>query len=136
MLFQCWLLACAPELVQLVDGWLASQPMGRTHRADCVRSPNLRCRWRARHLSGVWLGDRCHGLRHRSGIRLPRHPAVSFGAFIAGRMSARDLMIYVVAQCLGAIAGAVVRWLIMSGKASGWNDGLGANGWGPGYLGE
>lgn len=45
-------------------------------------------------------------------------------------------MIYVVAQCLGAIAGAAVLWLIMSGKASGWNGGLGANGWGPGYLGE
>jgi aquaporin Z len=24
----------------------------------------------------------------------------------------------------------------MSGKASGWSGGLGANGWGPGYLGE
>jgi aquaporin Z len=26
--------------------------------------------------------------------------------------------------------------LILSGKASGWNGGLGQNGWGPGYLGE
>jgi len=29
-----------------------------------------------------------------------------------------------------------VLYLIMSGKASGWNGGLGANGWGTGYLGE
>ena len=27
-------------------------------------------------------------------------------------------------------------YLILSGKASGWNGGLGQNGWGPGYLGE
>ena len=64
------------------------------------------------------------------------NPAVSFGAFIAGRISFGDLLVYVVAQCLGAIAGAVLLWLIMSGKASGWNGGLGANGWGLGYLGE
>ena len=30
----------------------------------------------------------------------------------------------------------MVLYLIMSGKASGWNGGLGQNGWGPGYLGE
>ena len=41
-----------------------------------------------------------------------------------------------IAQVLGAIAGAVVLYLILSGKASGWNGGLGQNGWGPGYLGE
>jgi len=43
---------------------------------------------------------------------------------------------YVIAQVLGAIAGAVVLYLILSGKASGWNGGLGQNGWGSGYLGE
>jgi aquaporin Z len=42
----------------------------------------------------------------------------------------------VIAQILGAIAGALVLYLIMTGKASGWNGGLGQNGWGPGYLGE
>ena len=45
-------------------------------------------------------------------------------------------MTYVIAQVLGAIAGAVVLYLILSGKASGWNGGLGQNGWGSGYLGE
>src|SRR5262249_53531303 len=64
------------------------------------------------------------------------NPAVSLGAFLGGRLSAGGLVTYVIAQCLGAIAGAAVLWLIMSGKASGWNGGLGANGWGPGYLGE
>ena len=37
---------------------------------------------------------------------------------------------------LGAIAGAAVLYLILSGKASGWTGSLGQNGWGPGYLGE
>jgi aquaporin Z len=51
-------------------------------------------------------------------------------------MPAGEMVQYVIAQCLGAIAGAAVLALIMSGKASGWDGGLGANGWGPGYLGE
>ena len=41
-----------------------------------------------------------------------------------------------IAQVLGALAGAAVLYLILSGKASGWTGGLGQNGWGAGYLGE
>jgi aquaporin Z len=37
---------------------------------------------------------------------------------------------------LGALAGAAVLYLILSGKAEGWNGGLGQNGWGAGYLGQ
>jgi aquaporin Z len=83
---------------------------------------------------GLSLIAMAYGIGPVSGCHV--NPAVSFGAFIARRLSAGDLVVYVVAQCLGAIAGAAVLWLIMSGKASGWNGGLGANGWGPGYLGE
>jgi aquaporin Z len=64
------------------------------------------------------------------------NPAVSFGVFVAGRMSAADMISYWIAQVLGAILGAVVLYLILSGKAQGWNGGLGQNGWGAGYLGE
>jgi aquaporin Z len=64
------------------------------------------------------------------------NPAVSFGAFVAGRMSAADMISYWIAQVLGAIVGAVVLYIILSGKAQGWTGGLGQNGWGPGYLGE
>ena len=64
------------------------------------------------------------------------NPAVSFGVLVAGRMTAADFMTYVIAQVLGAIAGAAVLYLILSGKASGWTGSLGQNGWGPGYLGE
>src|SRR5271165_3686888 len=64
------------------------------------------------------------------------NPAVSFGVFVAGRMSAAEMVRYWIAQVVGAIAGAVVLYLILSGKASGWNGGLGQNGWGAGYIGE
>ncbi len=60
------------------------------------------------------------------------NPAVSLAAFVAGRMTARDMLIYWVAQVIGAVIGAVLLSLIAkTGMAN-----LGQNGWGPGYLGE
>ena len=64
------------------------------------------------------------------------NPAVSFGVFVAGRMSVADMITYWVAQVAGAIVGAIVLYIILSGKAQGWSGGLGQNGWGAGYLGE
>ncbi len=64
------------------------------------------------------------------------NPAVSFGVFVAGRMSAAEMVGYWIVQILGALLAAGVLWVILSGKASGWTGGLGQNGWGPGYLGE
>ena len=51
-------------------------------------------------------------------------------------MTAGEMISYWIAQVLGAIAGAAVLYIILSGKAQGWTGGLGQNGWGPGYLGE
>src|SRR6202012_5192506 len=45
------------------------------------------------------------------------NPAVSFGVFVAGRMSAAEMLGYWAAQILGAIVAAVVLYLILSGKA-------------------
>jgi aquaporin Z len=64
------------------------------------------------------------------------NPAVSFGVFVAGRMKADEMIRYWIAQVLGAIAGAVVLYIILSGKAQGWTGSLGQNGWGAGYNGE
>jgi aquaporin Z len=64
------------------------------------------------------------------------NPAVSFGVMVAGRMSVADMITYWVAQVAGAIVGALVLYIILSGKAKGWDGGLGQNGWGAGYLGE
>ncbi len=65
------------------------------------------------------------------------NPAVSFGAWVAGRLETKELFQYILAQCLGAIFGALVLYLIASGKAgSDLSGGIGQNGWGAGYLGE
>jgi aquaporin Z len=75
-----------------------------------------------------------YGIGPISGCHI--NPAVSFGVFVAGRMSAGEMIRYWIAQVLGAIVGAAVLYIILSGKAQGWHGGLGQNGWGPGYLGE
>ena len=62
------------------------------------------------------------------------NPAVSFGVLMAGRMSVSDFIGYAIAQILGALAGAAILYLILSGRASGWTGGLGQNGWGPGAV--
>ncbi|MBN8528327.1 MAG: aquaporin [Caulobacterales bacterium] len=60
------------------------------------------------------------------------NPAVSLAAFVAGRMSAKDMVVYWVAQFIGALLGAaILATIAKTGMAS-----LGQNGWGPGYLGE
>ncbi|MCX6245590.1 MAG: aquaporin Z [Bacteroidetes bacterium] len=66
------------------------------------------------------------------------NPAVTIGVLIAGKMSGKDAIGYIIAQCIGAILGAAVLYLIAIGQPQytmpEW--GLGANGWGPGYLKE
>lgn len=83
---------------------------------------------------GLAIVAMAYGIGSVSGCHV--NPAVSVGVWIAGRMPTGEMIQYVIAQCLGAIAGTAVLYLIMSGKAAGWDGGLGANGWGPGYLGE
>jgi aquaporin Z len=60
------------------------------------------------------------------------NPAVSLAVFVAGRMSVTEMLLYWAAQFLGAVAGAALLLLIAGGTV----HGLGANGWGPGYLGQ
>lgn len=61
------------------------------------------------------------------------NPAVSLGVFVAGRMSARDMVVYWIAQFAGALAGAAILMMLAKDGAA---SGLGRNGWGAGYLGE
>ena len=63
----------------------------------------------------------------------PVNPAVSLGAFVAGRIGMSDLINYVIAQCLGAIAAAAVLFVIVSGKTGGYDiaaNGFATSGWG------
>jgi aquaporin Z len=85
---------------------------------------------------GLAIVAAAYGIGPISGAHL--NPAVSLGAFLAGRMSAAALASYVTAQLLGAVIGAGILYMIASGK-SGYDiavNGLGQNGYGAGYLGE
>jgi aquaporin Z len=55
------------------------------------------------------------------------NPAVSLGMLINGKISAKDFVGYIIAQFLGATAGAAGLWLVF-----GSNESLGANGYGGG----
>lgn len=83
---------------------------------------------------GLAIVAMAYGIGPVSGCHV--NPAVSFGVLMAGRMSVGEFIGYAIAQILGALAGAAILYLILSGKASGWTGGLGQNGWGTGYLGE
>jgi aquaporin Z len=82
---------------------------------------------------GLAIVAAAYGLGAISGAHL--NPAVSFGMVAAGRMSIRDAISYSIAQIIGALLAAGVLYLIASGS-TGWTGGLGANGYGTGYLGE
>jgi aquaporin Z len=82
---------------------------------------------------GLAIVAAAYGLGAISGAHL--NPAVSFGMVAAGRMTFSDAISYSIAQIIGAILAAGVLYLIASGS-TGWTGGLGANGYGTGYLGE
>ncbi len=85
---------------------------------------------------GISIVAAAYGLGAISGAHL--NPAVSLGFVTAGRMSVGDFIGYAIAQIIGAIIAAGVLYVILSGQAGGTVPvtGLGANGYGPGYLGE
>jgi aquaporin Z len=59
------------------------------------------------------------------------NPAVSLGLAVAGRFSWSELIPYVVAQVVGAVAAAFVLYVVASGKAGfSLADGFAANGYG------
>jgi aquaporin Z len=82
---------------------------------------------------GLAIVAAAYGLGAISGAHL--NPAVSIGMVAAGRMTISDAISYSIAQIIGAILAAGVLYLIASGS-TGWTGGLGANGYGTGYLGE
>ena len=71
-----------------------------------------------------------YSIGHVSGAHL--NPAVSTGAYFAGRMTMKDYISYVVAQVAGGIIAALVLVVIVKGKTEGYDvatDGLAATGW-------
>lgn len=64
---------------------------------------------------GLTVLTMAFAIGHISGCHL--NPAVSVGLWAGGRFPAKDVVPYIVAQVLGAIAAAGVLYLIASGKA-------------------
>ena len=78
---------------------------------------------------GLTVLTMAFAIGHISGCHL--NPAVSVGLWIGGRFDASELAPYIIAQVLGAIAGAGVLYLIASG-AAGFDlaGGFASNGYG------
>ena len=69
-----------------------------------------------------------YAIGHISGCHL--NPAVSIGLWVGGRFDKKELLPYIVAQVLGAIAGAGILYLIASGKQGFEIGGFASNGYG------
>ena len=72
---------------------------------------------------GLCIVAMAYSIGNVSGCHI--NPAVSIGCFVAGRMSVKDLIGYIVSQCLGALAGAYLLSVFIGSKVS-----LGQNGYG------
>ncbi|MDD5457466.1 MAG: aquaporin [Candidatus Margulisbacteria bacterium] len=86
---------------------------------------------------GFALVAMAYGIGPISGCHI--NPAVSLGFFAAGRMNVKDLIGYIIGQCLGGFVASLVLAVIVLGQLSGYDitiGGLGQNGWGIGYLGS
>ena len=78
---------------------------------------------------GLTVLTMAYAIGHISGCHL--NPAVSVGLAIGGRFKSSELLPYVIAQVLGAIAAAAVLYFIASGKAGfELSGGLASNGYG------
>ena len=78
---------------------------------------------------GLTVLTMAYAIGHISGAHL--NPAVSLGLWAGGRFPAKDLLPYIVAQCLGGVAAAGVLFVIASGAAGfDLSGGFAANGFG------
>ncbi|AMP98275.1 Porin [Pedobacter cryoconitis] len=78
---------------------------------------------------GLSVVAMAYAIGHISGCHI--NPAISIGMVVVGRMKFIEAVIYIIAQVLGAIAGAAILYLIASGK-DGYalaDGGLGQNGY-------
>lgn len=66
------------------------------------------------------------------------NPAISIGMLVAGKLSVKDTIGYVISQCIGAVVAAGVLYTLATGSPEfvmgEWA--LGSNGWGNGYGGS
>ena len=77
---------------------------------------------------GLTVLTMAYAIGHISGCHL--NPAVSLGLWAGGRFDGKDLAPYIIAQVLGGIAGAVILYLIVTGKAGADIGTFASNGYG------
>lgn len=77
---------------------------------------------------GLTVLTMVYAIGHISGCHL--NPAVSFGLWAGGRFDGKDLIPYIIAQVLGATFGALILYLIVSGKPGAEIGTFAANGYG------
>lgn len=86
---------------------------------------------------GLSVVAMAYAIGHVSGCHI--NPAISISMLVAGKLSVTDTIGYVISQCIGAILGTGILYLIVSNAIGGYEMkewALGANGWGEGYLGQ
>lgn len=76
---------------------------------------------------GLTVLTMVYALGHISGGHL--NPAVSFGLWMGGRFSAKELLPYVISQILGGIVAALILYVIATGNGSSIGN-FAANGYG------
>ncbi|CDX23962.1 hypothetical protein MPLB_40014 [Mesorhizobium sp. ORS 3324] len=76
---------------------------------------------------GIGLIAAAYAIGPISGAHL--NPAVTLGVFLAGRMPAKDVVPYWIAQIVGAFIASLALWIIVIGQVGGHAGGFGANGW-------
>ena len=62
------------------------------------------------------------------------NPAITFGAFLSGRIGGKDAGMYVVFQTIGAIIGSAIIWVLVSSGSYAGVTATGANGFADGQL--
>lgn len=76
---------------------------------------------------GITVVAMAYAIGPISGAHL--NPAVTLGVYLAGRLPAKDVAPYMVAQVVGGVIAAILLWIIASGSAEGAPTNLAANGW-------
>ncbi|MBQ8703354.1 MAG: MIP family channel protein [Bacteroidales bacterium] len=80
---------------------------------------------------GLTVVAMAYGLGHISGAHL--NPAVSFGVWVNGRMSLKDMLLYWVSQCVGAIIAGAILLCIWKSADLGATGVFAANGYGDAF---
>lgn len=81
---------------------------------------------------GLTVIAMAYGIGHVSGAHL--NPAVSFGVFVNGRMSLKDMLLYWVSQIVGAVVAGAALFAIWNAAGLGQTGVFAANGFGADFA--